>query len=162
MPAPAPKPELVLSGPPSAKSQALMLLCFVILYAIACALPAMRLEGRQQVWYGVELMVIGPFGIPHGQYAWLANIDAVAALFCAMKGRTTAAIILTGVAFGLALQSLWMPGTTIPLSNAPEDTVRVVSLSFGFYAWVIALLMPLAAAFLHHHARAKPQADFAG
>ena len=158
----APKPELDLSGPPSAKGQALILISFVVIYAIACALPAMRLEGRVHGWYGVEMMVLGPLGIPHGQYAWLANLDAVVALWCAMKGHTKAAVILTGVAFGLGLQALWLPGTTIPLSDNPRDTVLVTSLSYGYYFWLLALLEPLAAAFLQRHARPRPQADFAG
>jgi hypothetical protein len=151
-----------LAGPPSAKGKALILLGFVALYTIACGLPALHLEGPQRQWYGVELMVMGPLGLKYRQIAWFANIDAVIALWCVMQGRTTAAIVLTGVAFGLALQTLWLPGMVIPVGEQEFEKVRVLGVGAGFYVWVAALLIPLAAAFLLRHSRTKSRTEFAG
>ena len=159
MPSHALQPELV--GPPSAKTRALILMAFVIVYALACGLPALRLEGQKHEWYGVELMVIGPLAIQHGHYSWLANLGALGALLCVMRGHVLATVILSGIALGLGLQTFWLPGTTIPLSNDPADKVRVLSVAPGCFVWLVALLQPLTAAFLLRHTRTKPRPELA-
>lgn len=135
-----------------------MLLSFVVVYTIACALPAMRLTGRREVFAGVEVMVMGWHGLRMGQYGWLAHFPALIALRCVMHGRTLYAIILASFSLLLGLHSFWLIGREIVLGEEPLNTVRVVSLASGYYVWMAALALPLAFALLLRRPRSVLQA----
>ena len=152
-PAPAPKPDV--PRPPSARGRAFILLSFVLLFAAACALPALHLTGRREVWTGVELIAMGWMGLTLGQYGWLANPAVLIALLLAMRGRTSLAIIFSFIAAALGLHTLWLLGHEIKLGDEPFNTVRVVSLGAGYYVWMTGLLQPLAVASLLRHQRPK-------
>ncbi len=147
---------------PSAPGRAFLLLAYVVLYAIACALPALHLEGIRTTWSGVEAMVLGSLGVRLGHYSWLANIPGLAALWCVMKGRTKAAIACSVLAVLLSLQTFWLPGTEISLGSESFNRVRVVSVGAGCYVWIAALLLPLAAALLLRRPPLRARKDFAG
>ena len=157
MSSPAPTPDV--ARPPSARGRAFLLLAFVLLYGVACWLPALHLTGRRDVFAGVEVMVLGPLSLRLGQFAWLANLPAVLALYFVMKGRTGAAMTLSGAAFVLGLHTFWLLEKEIPLGEESFNKVRVVSVGVGAYVWLAALLLPLAAAFLLRHQRPVPRSD---
>ena len=144
-----------LPRPPSARGRALILITFVLLYGVACWLPAVHLAGRREVWAGVEVMVMGPWGMRFGQLGWFANLTALIALRCVMTGRTLATIVLTTASIILGLQALWLPGRVIPLGPEEFNEVRVISLSSGYYVWMAALIVPLLAALLLRQARPR-------
>lgn len=147
---------------PSARARAFLLLAYVLLYAIACALPALHLQGSRTTWSGVEAMVLGALGVRLGHYSWLANLPSLAALWCVMKGYTRGAVACTIVALLLSLQTFWLPGTELSLGESPSNHVRVVSVGAGCYVWMAALLLPLAAALLLRRPPPKARKDFAG
>ena len=144
--------------PPSARGRALILLSFVVVYSVACALPAVRLTGRRDAFAGVEVMVMGWHGLRMAQYGWLANFPALIALRCVMQGRTLYAIILAAVSLLLGLHSFWLMGHEIVLGDEPLNTVRVVSLASGYYVWMATLALPLAFALLLRRPRSISQA----
>ncbi len=135
-------------GRPSARGRALILLLFVVAYATACMLPAFHLEGRREVWRGMEVMVLGAWGLGRGQFAWLANLTALAALGCVMTGRTLRAMILSAVSGLLGLHALVLVGQVISLGRGEGNEARVVSLGAGYLVWMGALLLPLLLALL--------------
>jgi hypothetical protein len=135
-------PQAAGPQPPSARGKALILLSFVGVYGIACALPAFYLTGRRDLWSGMEVMVIGPCALRFGQLGWLANLTALAALRCVMKGRPRMAVFLTAASVGLGLHVLSLPGKVIPLGPEEFNEVRIVSIGSGYYVWMAALLIP--------------------
>lgn len=147
---------------PSARGRALILTACVFLYSVACALPALHLSGRRDVWSGVEVMVIGPLGLRLGQFGWLANIAALIALRCVMTGRTRFTMIFTAIAMALALHAPFLIGREIALGDEPFNTVRVISLGSGYYVWVAALLLPLVFALLSRRPRPKSRTTWEG
>ena len=157
MAAPVPQPDIPFA--PSARGRALLLLAFVIVYAAACSLPALYLTGRRDSWSGVEVMVLGPFGLQIGQFAWLANVAAALALWLVMKGRPGPAIFSGVMAFVLGLHTLWLPGTEVLLGSEPFNSVQVVSVGPGYFVWMAAMLVPLAAAFLLRQPRPTQRED---
>ena len=148
---------------PSARGRALILIVYLGIMALACALPALVLEGAADYWRGIELLVLGSMGLKLMQFGWFANVLALLALHRVMNKPSPLVIVLSALAFLLAMDTLRMFGQEIPLPNHEGHTVRVVSLGMGFYLWLLALLWPAFALML---LRIKPPArvrgDFAG
>ena len=145
---------------PSARGRALILPSFVLVYSLACWLPAIRLTGHRAVWSGVEVMVIGPVGMRLGQFGWLANVAGLLALRCVMNGRTHSTMIFSAITVALALHTPFLIGREITLGDEPFNTVRVVSLASGYYVWIAALLVPLAFALLFRRPQPKSRATW--
>ena len=142
----------------SARGRALILLTFVILYAVASWLPALTLEGAATHWRGVELLVLGPMGFKSMQFGWAANLLAGLALYRVMNKPGPMVFVLTLLALCVAMDTLTLFGQEFPLGNKP-GVVRVVGLATGFYVWLLGLAWPFFALML---LRIKPPVKVRG
>lgn len=112
------------------------------LFIAACALPALRLEGRDEAWPGVSLLLLGwlgLFALLDGEvYAlgWLANPLFLLATLSPLI-RTRRLGLMAGLAAsGLALASFTVRELTV---NEAGHTRAVVGYGPGFWLWLTAI-----------------------
>jgi hypothetical protein len=155
--------EAALPVPPSARGRAIILLAFVLVYSVACGLTAFHLEGQQERWTGVQLLVFGVVALKLGQFAWLANLTVIVALRAVMNGQTRTAQIWSGVSMLLSFHTFALFGQEIALGPQEFNHVRLVALGSGYYVWLLALLLPLIITLLLPlNPRLRKKRDFRG
>ena len=155
--------EAAVPAPPTARGRAIILLSFVLIYTLACGFTAFHLDGQQQRWNGVQVLVFGLAGLKMMQFAWLANITVIVALRAVMQGQTRTAQIWSVVSLLLALHTFALFGQEISLGRQDFNTVRLVSLGAGYYLWLLALLLPLIITLLRRfNTKFRRRHEFAG
>ena len=155
--------EAAVPAPPTARGRAIILLSFVLIYTLGCGFTAFHLDGQQQRWNGVQVLVFGLAGLKMMQFAWLANITVIVALRAVMQGQTRTAQIWSVVSLLLALHTFALFGQEISLGRQDFNTVRLVSLGAGYYLWLLALLLPLIITLLRRfNTKFRRRHEFAG
>ena len=112
-------------------------------WAAALFMPAVVVQGRQP-FSGFAILSRGWQGIDAGVYAWLANpLFLIALGVCWFRSYEVAGIV-AGVGCVLALTSFAAAGIARDAGAAVPD----LSLSAGFYLWLLAQLGLLASSWL--------------
>jgi hypothetical protein len=114
----------------------------LLLFLIACALPAARLENGT-VWPGGQMLLSGALGALFGQFAWYANLLYFLTLIFVALGRRRVALVLSFGPILLALDMLAFPGTEILLDEGGVNKTRVLALLPGAWVWLAALTLPV-------------------
>ena len=127
---------------PSARSRALILLSFVVVFGVASIMPAFYLDHEPYVWRGVHLLVLGVMGLKMGQYGWLANPLVLVALIGVMKGWRRVVPVLSVGAMLTGLHTLTVFGRDLQVGAHTYNVLHVIALGPGFYVWLAALLHP--------------------
>lgn len=150
MPPPVPPPP----HPPrvSSRFRLAALGVFCLLYLLACALPVLHVDKGAPAWPGYQVAWSGALGVFIGQFAWFANLFAVAAMICLLAGAKRAAMLLSLCAVLISTDTFRLFHQDILLDEGGVNKARLQSLGIGFYFWMAALITPLVAALL-----AKPR-----
>jgi hypothetical protein len=135
---------------PSAKTRTFILGLYTLLYMVAAFLPALYLQGQEEVWLGYYVLVVGVMALKVGQYGWLANVAAFVALRSCMKGSRASARLFSLLALGLAAHTVTLFGRTISLGEEQFNIVQLTALGTGYYVWLAALATPLLCSFFTH------------
>lgn len=114
----------------------------ISVYSLACLLPAATLVGDvNTVRRGFELALLGWLAIYVGQFGWFANVFwAVSMLMEFIRWHRTACIT-AALGLLLALQTLTIFGTNIPMDEAGVNYSHVQHLDSGFYVWLLSMLI---------------------
>jgi hypothetical protein len=107
--------------------------------------PAYYLGSELKPEYGYTLLAYGPFGLPSGYYAWLANPAYLIGLVMYKTGRFRASLVssLLGLAVALSFlthQQMWDMVGGNPLKKT------VVSHGAGYWLWLAAFALLAAGA----------------
>ncbi len=116
------------------------------LFVVACALPVLAFEsGNEPHWFGAQILLMGLMGIFIGQFAWFANpLLWLAWLACLLRWWIASAIIAM-LGLVVALSSFLIVGASIPMDEAAVRKETVSFLHAGFYVWLLAFLVAVAA-----------------
>jgi hypothetical protein len=114
----------------------------LILYLIACALPALYLAGdRTQTMRGVEVLALGWQGLLIGQFAWFANGPWLISLFLVWFRRPLTAAVLAFLAFALAQDTWRLFGQEIPADEGGVNQFYLERLGPGAYLWMASIAL---------------------
>ena len=111
----------------------------MLLYAIACALPALTVEDTFNpeivTWFGVILLILGWLGVLLGQLAWLANLSLFLAWLLAFLKRKWAALPFSLLAIGLSVDLRRFNQQQIWSDEAGNCCFVIRSVGPGTYLW---------------------------
>ena len=131
------------------------LLPSLLLYAIACATPAIEFlkNGVEpQRWYGVEALLLGWQGAFVGQFGWFANPFLLLAGVFILFGRFFAGAVVAAVAVIVAAHSPFILHQQVPGDEGNVNHLEVAAFGVGFYFWaaslLVAMVVPLFASLL--------------
>jgi hypothetical protein len=125
-----------------------LILVPMALFALACALPALRMAKDNGVAFGVHTLAIGWLGIFSGVFAWYANpFFALGVLLSAFRKRIPATIC-AALAMPIALTVFNDIGRQLPGDEGNVTKTAIVRLLPGAYIWLASLVtLPFAAYF---------------
>lgn len=132
--------ELALPPDPRSHLERCLLTVSYAAYVVCLAVPAFY--ANRDAWLGLYALLLGPIGVPLGYVSWLANPLLWYAWRVRSRGRHVRAIVACAFALPLALSFLLHP--TIPVGSAGEYSFQ---LSFGYFLWLLSMVMALAAAY---------------
>jgi hypothetical protein len=115
-----------------------VILVSLILYVLACALPAMVFD--EQTWRGYEVVLSGWMGVFLGQFAWFANFFWWLSLVLTLLRRWFLTIAATALACFIAFDAFSFIGKQVPLDEAFVNTMLFKSYDFGFYFWLASIV----------------------
>ena len=125
------------------------------LYVFACCLPAVRMENGS-VWYGAEILLLGPFGLLFMQIAWFANLLFIPSLIFIGMGWWRAALFVSLLQVLIALDMLNFPGSEIILDEGGINKTSVLALLPGAWFWLVSLIVPTSGFLVMCNLRANP------
>jgi hypothetical protein len=119
----------------------------VVLYAIACATPALTFEknGRQN-WFGIAVLLMGWMGIFFGQIGWFANLLLPIGWVCLLFRRWIAAAIVGVLALVVAANTFFLYVQDVPGDEGGTTTLVFQHPHVGFYFWVASIVELIATA----------------
>jgi hypothetical protein len=115
-------------------------------FAIACALPALRfqtLNGTEQSWFGGAIFLLGWMGALVGQFGWFANLLLLGSWISFGFRWRRAAILLAGGALLLAAQTFALFGEAIPADEGGVNKLTLTHFMPGFYFWIASIVIAL-------------------
>jgi hypothetical protein len=127
----------------------------VILFGVACALPALEFQKFVQgvvqgpdVKIGVTLLLIGWLGPFALQFAWFANPLLGLSLWALAFRRWNRAAVFAVLALLLSVQTFQLFWQDVPADEGRVGQLRLQQVQPGFFAWQGAILVALATAVL--------------
>jgi hypothetical protein len=123
--------------------------CSLLLFVLACCLPAAQLQNDKPI-FGFPLLLFGWYGIFNAEFGWYANVLLLFSWVFLMTGLLSRyfwiAAILTGIGAVLvgATQSV---GCTFYINEAGGHS-QIVRLLIGSRVWLASMAVPAAAAFV--------------
>jgi hypothetical protein len=136
----------------------------LLLYALACALPALdflKEDGSptpESPMFGFVLLFIGWLGIIIGQFAWLANLGWLLSLILLLCRRWIASLVTSILAILLAMQTYALFAQRVPANEAATSYLILQQVKIGFYVWLASFLAAgVSALILRSRERALPQ-----
>ena len=134
----------------------------VVLYVVACAVPALEIEAGfdeiDQPMIGLSCLVNGIWIMDEGSLltlSWLGNLGWPIGLLACLFAREGSSAILVGIV-GLVTCSLTAISFVAGSPISPNYDYQIVALGPGYFLWVAALAMPLVAAMVERRRRALP------
>ena len=115
-----------------------VVLVSLLLYVLACALPAMVFD--KETWRGIEVLLIGWQGVFLGQFAWFANLFWFLSLIVTFLRWWIVSLAVTAATTLIAFDAFSFVGTKVPLDEAFVNTMIFQSYRIGFYFWLASIL----------------------
>ena len=121
----------------------------LLLYAGACATPALQFEQIENaargptIMKGYEAALLGWQAFFVGNFGWLANLPFLVGLIFVLTGSLRPAAVCSGIALLLALDSLLLIGKRIIADEGGVTHMVLSRLHIGFYLWVSSILIAL-------------------
>lgn len=119
------------------------LIASVVLYIVACNLPALefqRNEAATDIWYGGQVAGIGWIGMFVGQFAWFANPLWLAAGILLMARRPRWSIVCTCLALLISLDTWSLYGQELPGDEGGVSKLTLRRIREGTYVWLASFL----------------------
>lgn len=124
----------------------MILIASVVLFVIACSLPALEFakNGNKDVMVGISVLGVGWSGIFEGIIAWYANLIAVLALGLGFLGKPKWAAIVGLVALLIGCTTFSMFGRDLPADEGGVTHMMLTRTLAGCYVWLASLaVLPL-------------------
>jgi len=132
------------------REQFLVIGASAAVFAIACALPALKFQdmsGTEQSWFGGMIFLLGWMGALVGQFGWFANLLLLGSWISAGFRWRNGAVLLAACALLVAIQSLALFGEAIPADEGGVNKLTLTHLMPGFYFWMGSIFIALAGGF---------------
>ncbi len=128
-----------------------LLFATVVLYLIACCLPALEFKNSDKpndIMFGLRALAVGWSGIFAGVMAWYANPFWMLGLILALLRKPVFAAVAGVIAIAIALTTFSVIGRELPGDEGGVTKTTVIRLLPGFYVWIASLVaLPVTAAF---------------
>jgi hypothetical protein len=125
----------------------LILIASVVLFAIACCLPALEFNksgDAKDVLIGINVLAVGWSGIFAGVFGWYANPVALLALGLGFFGKPKWAAIAGLVALLVGCTTFSMFGRDLPADEGGVNHMTLSRTLAGCYVWLASLaVLPL-------------------
>ncbi len=105
----------------------------LFLFLLACVTPAMVFD--KDMWFGIQVFVLGWQGLFLGQLGWFANLFWLLSLLLAFLRRWFLTLAATLMALLIALDAFSFVGATVPLDEGFVNKMTFESYQVGFYFW---------------------------
>jgi len=109
----------------------------VILFAIACALPA--LDFNKDIMSGINVLAVGWSGIFTGVVAWYANPIWLLGLILAFAGKPKLAAIAGVIAFLIGCTTFTLFGRELPADEGNVNHMTLMRTLVGCYVRLASL-----------------------
>ena len=128
-----------------------LLLATLVLYALACCLPALEFKNSDKpndIMFGLRAAAVGWSGIFAGVMAWYANPFWLSGLILAFLRKPILATAAGIVAIAIAFTTFSILGIELPGDEGGVTKTTVIRLLPGCYVWMASLVaLPLASMF---------------
>jgi hypothetical protein len=117
----------------------------ILLYAAACATPALRFEQIENaargptIIKGYEAALLGWQALFVGNFGWIANLPLAVSLVFVLSGSWRPAAVCSGIALLLALDTLLLLGDRIKADESGLNHMVLGGLQLGFYLWIASM-----------------------
>ncbi len=142
---------------PALRPDWIALLSSLLLYGLACLLPALQLTPQaDSIWPGFALLLMGWLGFFIFQFGWLANGPYFIGLLFLLLRKPLAALLSFGAALLVSLNTFLLFFQEIPANENTMHGYPLYALRPGFYLWLAAMLAGGVGAFILLLRRALP------
>jgi hypothetical protein len=121
----------------------------LVLFVIACALPALEFKNSHKpndVMLGLRALAVGWSGIFAAIVAWYANPIWLVSVVLTCFRRPMLATVFGIIAVALALTTISIVGRELPGDEGNVTKTTVIRLLPGFYVWIASIaIVPLTA-----------------
>jgi len=125
------------------------LYCSLILFVIACCLPALEWNKAGQpndAMYGLQVLVVGWSGIFAGVIAWYANPLWAFGLFFGALRKPVLTAVVGALAIAIGATTIAWIAKELPADEGGVTKMAIVRLLPGCYVWFASLaVLPIAA-----------------
>ncbi len=130
----------------------------VILFAVACCLPALEFKNSRSphdVMWGMNALVVGWSGILAGVMAWYANPFWVLGLILGLLRKPIPAAVAGVVAILISLSTFSVIGQELPGDEGNVTRTTLLRLLPGCYVWMASLVILPFVALFHRSKNSK-------
>jgi hypothetical protein len=121
----------------------------IVLFTVGCFLPALQFPGENNFWPGGATLFMGFLGFLVGEFGWLANFALVASWISMAMAHYKTALILSGIALILALDTFALFVLSVPADESGTNPpVHLQALGPGFWLWFVSILVIITGACL--------------
>lgn len=120
----------------------IVLLASVILFALACCLPAIQFnkpQGANDIMAGASVLGTGWSGIFAGVFAWYANPVWFLSLMMGFFGKPKMAAIAGIVALAIGCTTFSLFGKPLPADEGGVNQMTLAKTFVGCYVWLASL-----------------------
>jgi hypothetical protein len=127
---------------PSSPARFIVLGVSLILFSIACLLPALVFLGNSgtDIWQGYRILVFGWMGPMFGQFAWCANPLLLISMVTLVLRRWVITIVISILTLLLAANTFLLFFQEVPADEAGVNMLELQYLHVGAYLWFVSIL----------------------
>ena len=128
----------------------MILIASLVLFAVACCLPALEFtkNGNKDAMVGINVLGVGWSGIFEGVFGWYANPIAVLSIALGFFGKPKLAAIAGLVALLTGCTTFTLFGRDLPADEGGVTHMMLTRTLPGCYVWLASLaVLPLLAFF---------------
>ncbi|WP_386780325.1 hypothetical protein [Luteolibacter ambystomatis] len=129
-----------MPSPPSWKGRLIVGGATLVVFGVACALPAYYLKNGDR-WSGGQVLLMGWMGLFLGQLGWFANLLYFPALITLLCRCWKTTVILAGVAFLIGLHSFALALQEIPLDEGGVNKTTVTAIGAAPVVWLASFVV---------------------
>lgn len=127
---------------PSSPVRFIVLGISLILFSIACLLPALVFLGNSGIdtWQGYRILAFGWMGPMFGQFAWCANPLLLISMVTLIIRRWVITIVVSILTLLLAANTFLLFFQEVPADEAGVNMLELQYLHVGAYLWFVSIL----------------------
>jgi hypothetical protein len=127
---------------PSHPARFIVLGISLILFSIACLLPALVFLGNSgtDIWQGYRILFLGWMGPMFGQFAWCANPLLLVSMVTLVIRRWVITIVVSILTLFLAANTFLLFFQEVPADEAGVNMLELQYLHVGAYLWFVSIL----------------------